>query len=146
MRLLKGLVENAALRPQRRVPACPASSVFQRPAIGVSRSSLKTVLVGTVLRTLTPGAARSTLTAPKFEKPASASLESVAATQILFAASGAVAGLQGVCGEVSLLTPSLPAATTYSVFGLLLMALSSVAEVPAKPMLALATFAFIVPA
>ena len=60
----------------------------------------------------TPGAARSTLTAPKFEKLASASLELVAATQILFAASGVVAGLQGPCGEVSLLVPSLPAATT----------------------------------
>ena len=80
----------------------------------------------------TPGAARSTLTAPKFEKPASASLESVAATQILFAASGVVAGLQGERGAVSLLVPLLPAVTTYSVLGLLLIAVSRVVEVPAR--------------
>ena len=47
---------------------------------------------------------------------------------------------------MSLLAPLLPAATTYSVLGLLLIASSSVAEVPANPMLAFATFAFIVPA
>src|SRR5262245_11577599 len=114
--------------------------------MSVSKLSLKILFVGTVLRMSTPGAARSTLVAPKFEKPARASLESVAATQILFAASGAVAGLQGVCGEVSLLAPSLPAATTYSVFGLLLMALSSVAEVPGRPRLTFATFACMAPA
>ncbi len=111
-----GLVENRVVRAQRGVPVWPASFVVQRPAIAVSKSSLNTVLVGRVLRMSTPGAARSTLTAPKLEKAASASLESVAATQILFAASGVVAGLQGRCGDVSLLTPSFPAETTNSVW------------------------------
>ena len=111
VRLWEGLVEKSVVRAQRGVPVWPASLVVQRPAMEVSKLSLKNVCVGIVLRIETPGAARSTLVAPKLEKLASWSLEPVAATQILFAASGVVAGLHGVCGEMSLLTPSLPAAT-----------------------------------
>src|SRR4051794_16600342 len=52
-------------------PDWPASSTVQRPAMGVSRSSLSSVRVGTELRMLTPGAARSTCVAPKLENEAS---------------------------------------------------------------------------
>ena len=54
--------------------------------------------------------------------------------------------MHGACGEVSLLTPSLPAATANNVVGDALMALSYVVEVPAPPRLTLATFALILPA
>lgn len=84
--------------------------------------------------------------APKFEKLASWSLELVAATQILFAASGSVAGTHGWNGVVSLLLPWLPAATTYRVPGLLLIAASWAGSVPAPPRLRLATLALMAPA
>jgi hypothetical protein len=46
-----GLVENRVVRAQRGAPVWPASLVVQRPAIGVSKFSVKTVrVVGTVLR------------------------------------------------------------------------------------------------
>src|SRR5262249_38674769 len=63
-----------------------------------------------VLATSTPGAPRSTVVAPKFEKSASASRSSVAATESTLSSRND----PGETGNVSLSAPSLPAATTCS--------------------------------
>src|SRR4051794_354238 len=59
----------------------------QRESKALSNESLKRRLdLGSVLATFTPGADRSTVDGPQLENDASASLESVAATQISFTA------------------------------------------------------------
>jgi hypothetical protein len=140
VRLATGEKKIAFVRPHT-APAWPGSATAQRPASGVSKSSRAATLWGVVLRIETPGAARSTCVAPKFEKPASASDELVAATQTLLAGSGSEAGTHGVKAVVSLLVPLLPAAMTYSAVVDWRIASSRTADVPTAPRLTLTTLA-----